>query len=892
MVIFQKEDLSINNLIDIEIEPYNFNYDFSRFDISFHFMESDSLKVEINYNSDIYNKTTIQNLIKHLNKLISDTSLFIDSKLSEISIFADEEKNEMQIIKSRISPYKFNTSIPELFSKVARNNSNKIAVRTANEEISYQELDLKSNKFANYLIINYQVGCSERIAVITSREIDWIIILLGILKAGCIYVPFDVNTPKKRIANLVNSSNINKIITNLDGFIENIEFIKIDNYENCSPDMLENRISYNSPAYMIFTSGSTGISKGVLLNHFGFVNMSLAQIDGFGINEDDVIMQYASQSFDASLSEIFMALFSSATLYIIDDNQKAIPEKFIDTIKNHSITVATIPPVFSPFLIEGDISLLRIIISAGDSPNMEAIQYFTGFADVYNAYGPTETSVCASFHKISISDIDSGIIPVGKPIYNTMMYVMNDELNLLPKGSIGELCISGVGLALGYINEDLNKEKFQYSEDISGIVYRTGDLGKIDENNDFVFMGRKDKQFKLRGFRIDPEEIEKYIESIDGISQVEIILLDENYQKEILAYYTSNSIQSDQLKEKVKQLLPGYMIPADFIKVNKFPMTINGKVDTEELKKMKESKDHKPNEQSTLLEEILTELFKEVLNMNFVGLLDNFFEIGGNSISAIILTNKIKQKTGLNINVNDIYFYKNIKDIALKLKNYTNEYLYIQFGKIGLKPIFAFPSILANPFEFSNLSDELKDSSIFAFTIDKQSNIKNYVETIMSVSKDACPIIIGYSLGGILAYMVAIELEELGIIPNKIVVIDSQIIYDNFILTNKELLITQLIDIIPYKTDRNEIEYNIMNYIKLLKNIEFDRKLKTDIHVILSEEKWENDSRTKWQELSLNKVFFHKGIGKHFDILTRPSVTSNALLISHILEIVKKNDYI
>ncbi|ETT55847.1 non-ribosomal peptide synthetase [Paenibacillus sp. FSL H7-689] len=574
-----------------------------------------------------------------------------------------------------------------LYQKVFR-NEHKIEMckqPKALNSITYSELNRKSNQIA-HLLRQQGTKPGDLVGLLMERPQEMIVSILAVLKAGGAYLPIDASYyPEERIMNIIEDSTIKLLLTdesiianNLSKkFISNVESMgsQVQLFKEVATEALvfleENPVDINSPediAYVIYTSGTTGVPKGVMLKHKGVVNLTVSQNKSFGITSSSRVLQFASFSFDASVSEIFTALTSGATLYL-PKRDKAFVYNLNTILRDKKINVVTLPPSVLKIISSENLPDLTSIISAGESYSKDLLTKWSKGRNFINAYGPTESTVCAT-----ISDsIDQGSrITIGKPMSNIQVYIIDKNLNLLPVGMAGEICIGGIGLAQGYLKRpELTEQRFIDNPFIAGEkLYRTGDMGRWMLDGEIEFLGRIDHQVKIRGFRIEIDEIKHHLLNHEMVKEVEIIDIVSNEDNQLYAFLVTNGdCIPTVLKEHLSNSLPDYMIPSHFVQVTSMPLTRNGKVDRAALQKFSErvnfnDEDDQPRNET---EEILCGVWKEVLNRESVGVNEAFSDIGGHSLNAIQIVSKLK---GLDITlrINSLFELQTIKNIATQFE--------------------------------------------------------------------------------------------------------------------------------------------------------------------------------------------------------------------------------
>lgn len=882
MVIYQKDRSASSSLGGVRVEDYRIGFDFARFDLSYHFIESDALRIELNYNAELFDSDIIGTVLSHIKRLIEEIEALLNKRIRDISLYNDILSLETASALRNTTTFGDSLTIHEMFSRVAAKNGEALALITEERTWTYGELEEDSSRLANLLVGFYQVKPGDRIGVCIDRGYDWIISLLAILKAGAVYVPLDPKSPRERNEEILKSASIGFIISSSDVYSEIARRVDIELAATCPPELNKASTDPRSPAYIIFTSGSTGKPKGVELCHRGLVSMALSQIDGFGITSTDRVLQFASPAFDASLSEVFMAFFAGAALAVIDDSKKIDPEEFERFVNNNCISAATIPPALQPLLDAGNLSPLRIVISAGEIPNKEFAKRISNTAAFFNAYGPTETSVCASFHRVIPGDLKREAIPIGKPVSDSRIYILNENLEILPIGFSGEICIAGIGLSNGYINDEAQtRQRFLYVPSINDFVYRTGDIGKIDSHGNLIFIGRKDDQLKIRGFRVEPGEIKKAAEEAEGVTNSEIVVVDRPAGKEIRCYYIGDSVQPDELLGRMKMKLPGYMAPACCVKLDKFPMTSSGKTDVSALRAIEPEKGNGFASPKSKLEKEILSVFRDVLKKSYIEVTDSFFDVGGDSIAAVILSKRIGERVERKLAANDIYSLKSAREIAAHIEREGLSSSIKTFNYGAQVEAFAFPSVFGLAEEYVPLAEEMKDVALHCFEFCDEP-IEFYVDKIAEIRGGKAPIIIGYSLGGALAFAVANALESSGRSVGRLCLIDPPALDEDF-FQHAEENVRYLVETYAGGEAESQLRARMNDYIDYLKDNFRQEPISAQTIILISEESRKDEKIKFWQALCKKELILRGGAGPHLSMLSRPFAAKNGEILKEFL---------
>jgi amino acid adenylation domain-containing protein len=590
-----------------------------------------------------------------------------------------EKQNENKIIQ--------NKTIIDIFNQQVKNNKNKIAIVFKDVELTYDELNQKANKIANYLLSNHKITADTLIPLFLSRSEYMIIAILAVLKTGAAYVPILPNFPTNRVQHILNDTKSEMILTDetnhntISGMKNHQKVYTLENTlkkEGLVPSNPKIDIKVNSLAYVIYTSGTTGMPKGVMIEYHSVVNLikSVTMKYGFKNCGEDVLLFFANYVFDISVEQIFLALLNGYKLIISPDDLWMDEKKFIDYLNKNKVTYINLTPSFLDEINVNLFKTLQILNSVGEALTQRLIDKLSNQNFLFiNSYGPTETTV--------VSTVNVGVDEnsIGQPIDNTTAYILDENNDIVPVGSVGELHIGGLGLARGYLNnEKLTNEKFiqnpyqseeQKKLGFNDKLYKTGDLVRLNENNNFEYIGRKDFQVKMRGYRVELGEIENtLLKSFDEIKRA-LVVLNDNSQ--LVTYYLSDIAIDDKLiKDTLADFFPDYMIPTYYCHLNEFPLNNSGKIDRTKLLKPSLTISGNFIPPNTPIEKSLFDLCVNILGYDNFGITDDLISIGFNSLFFIKLINQIFEK--YNVNLDLVLFLKNggtIKDLSIKIENST-----------------------------------------------------------------------------------------------------------------------------------------------------------------------------------------------------------------------------
>ena len=642
-----------------------------------------SITVAYDYNVSKYGEQDILDLHSRILSIINQVINNNNILLKNIQIVTTEEKHLLlNEFNNTNSDYPYDKTIVDLFEEQVKKVPNNIAVSFGSEKLTYKQLDEKSNQLANYLASKNLDDC-ENIGIFTNRSIHTIVGILAILKLGKTFVPIDPLYPLDRINYMINSSKLRFILsdTEFNKTIDNsnLEVILINDFSAYSTVFSCKKITKpENNVYIIFTSGSTGNPKGVTISHKNLVNLIWFEKEKSPILEkNSKILQFATMSFDVSYQEIFSALLSGNTLVLISDTDRKDISNLISYIKNNKISTLFIPPAYLRLLVE-DLTNVKIlsesvkyIITAGEAllitPGIKEL--LKNNVQIFNHYGPAETHV-ATAYKVP-SNIETTNVSIGSPISNSQIYILDENNNLCPINVVGQIAIGGDCVGNGYIDKSLNKNKFIDNPfKKNSKLYLTGDLGFIDKNNLIQFIGRKDFQVKINGFRIELDEITKCLLNYNGINSCITIVNEINGKKYIFCYYTSDlNLNPKDIMSFLSSKLPKYMIPAKLVKLDALPINNNGKVDRKALPKvdLNIEDDFAPATTKTQIK--LLNIWKKILNLSNISITSDFFNIGGDSLLAIKLSSFIQKEFNVDININDIFENSTIETLSEAINN-------------------------------------------------------------------------------------------------------------------------------------------------------------------------------------------------------------------------------
>jgi amino acid adenylation domain-containing protein/non-ribosomal peptide synthase protein (TIGR01720 family) len=705
MFAFQNKSDAELKLGDIQLSQMEFDSTMSKFDITFIVAEkrNGNLLLTFEYNKDLFTSSTIERMIEHYKKIISEIINNEKIKINEIPIITEKEKeqvfNEFNVQGKK---YKVEKTLHQIFEERVKEQPNAIAVKLEDKEYTYSALNNKANKIAS-ILLNEKTSEEKLIGIYMDRSIEMIVGILGVLKAGYGYLPMDPVYPNDRLSFMIEDAKVKRVITQ-EQLKENLPEEKVNVIliekkileEEKIYDNVNITISPNELAYCIYTSGSTGKPKGTLISHKNVVRLFYATDKWFGFNNDDIWTLFHSFAFDFSVWEIFGALLYGGKLVIVPYMQSRNPAEFYELLIRERITVLNQTPSAFRQLLQIDEESksrelnLKYIIFGGEALDLNILSsWIKNHGDekpeLINMYGITETTVHVTYRRIRKKDVEEnkGSI-IGKAIDDLQVYILDEKRNILPVGISGEIYVGGDGLAEGYLNRDnLTREKFiknNFTKVEGERLYKSGDLAKYLKNGDLEYLGRKDNQVKIRGFRIELGEIKSLLTQNENIKEAEIILYDKKIKDKVIAAYLvpveNIKIDIEEIRNYLTQFIPEYMIPSAFVLLDQFPLTPNGKIDIKALPEPisnNEASRKEIIEAQTESEMVLTEIIRDLLQINRISITDNFFLIGGHSLLATQLLIRIKKKLSIDIPLKYIFEKPVIKDFAKIVDKYLNK---------------------------------------------------------------------------------------------------------------------------------------------------------------------------------------------------------------------------
>ncbi len=682
------------NLSEFDSFKYQHEHGISKFDLTLTAHDlGEKIIFSLEYSTHLFRADTIDRYIIYFKRILNQVVKNSTGKISEIEMLGATEKHQLLYeFNDTERDYPRDKTIQQLFEEQVRRTPNSIALVYNENAMTFNELNNRSNQLAWHLRKKGTLA-GDIIGIMIDRSFEMIVGILGIMKAGASYLPIDPEYPSDRKLYIIGESKLKMLLTSqsIPGSTEyNCDFLLLEDEKIYTDDRGNPKI-VNQPsdlAYIIYTSGTTGQPKGVMVEHKSIVNTLYFRIKEYNMSEDDKCIQLFSFIFDGFLTSLFTPLLSGAKTVLVSSiyDIELISKTIIKEKISHLISVPTVYKlIFSRD--DANYSSVKVVTLAGEAITDDIIELTNKkypFIELVNEYGPTETSVLTSIFR---DQQQHKKISIGKPIHNMQLYIVSSTNLLQPVGVVGELLIGGIGLARGYLNNDnLTKEKFTYFEPATGRmhneedksstairVYRTGDLARWLSDGNIEFLGRIDHQVKIRGLRIELGEIENAILKYESIQECVVIDRDDKGDRYLCAYIVGKKMgDQEDVRDFLSTRLPYYMIPTYFIWLDTLPLTVSGKVDRRLLPEPEKKSMKEYLAPRNKVEEKLAEAWSSVLRVNNIGVNDNFFSLGGDSIKTIQIQARMN-RLGYKLNVQDIFINPTISTLAPKITLETKQ---------------------------------------------------------------------------------------------------------------------------------------------------------------------------------------------------------------------------
>ena len=782
----------------------------SKFDLTLFISETkNGLEGLIEYSTDLFEAGTIRRFCTYYNTLLKAVASNPDQSVSNLPVLSDAEREQLLVgwNNTAVEYPGRDLCLHQLIEEQSRRTPNQVALVFEKESLTYDELNRRANLLAHHLR-RLGVGPDVLVGLCVERSLDMVTAILAVLKSGGAYVPLDPSFPQNRVAYMIEDSRMKVLLTHR-GLDEKLpvrpqvvvhidsDWQEIANENSTVPVLVLPSISGQSRAYVLYTSGSTGKPKGVEISHFAIVNFLLSMLRKPGFRAGDTLLAVTTLSFDIAGLELYLPLICGGKIVIANREDSQDPQRLAKLMQDSACTVMQATPATWRALIHtgwrGSKKLKVLCGGEALLPDL-ARELLARCAELWNMYGPTETTVWSTIHNVTSVD---GVVPIGQPIANTQIYVLDALRNLVPTGNVGEMYIGGDGLARGYLHrENLTRERFVPSPFVqNALLYRTGDLARWLPDGTLECLGRADNQVKVRGFRIELGEIETILNSHPSIRQCAAIAReDAPGDTQLVAYFETQKVPAPtaaELRAYVEKDLPIFMVPSVFVAIEKLPLTPNGKVDRKSLpaptQPVPAESDFVAPRDAT--ERLLAQIWAKALKVNRVGLHDNFFALGGHSLLAVRVTVEIEELAKIRLPLATFLRSPTIADQAeiLRKEHWTPSWSsLVPLRASGAKtPFFLMHAHGGNVLEYHSLANLLDpDQPVYAFQsrgldgniprdLTLQRMASAYIEELRSLQPEGPYFLGGFCFGGLLALEVAQQLTAAGQTVASVILIQT-----------------------------------------------------------------------------------------------------------------------
>ncbi|AEI43026.1 non-ribosomal peptide synthetase [Paenibacillus mucilaginosus] len=909
-------------------------YEQTNYDFTLMVLPENGLTIQFTYNAHVYRDTDIERIEGHLLRLLEGVAAHPEAGLDSLDILTPAElQTTVYAFNDTASGYPHDMTLDGLFLARAEEGPGRTALVHGERKVSYGELARQAGAWAQALQAA-GIGRGRRVALVAGRGIGAAAGLLGILMAGAAYVPVDPDYPPERQAYLVRHSESAAVLTEVPPVFdtEGLPVIRMDRGPGGLPDIASTANPLRIPdedrspddlAYVIYTSGSTGQPKGVRILHRSAVNLIHWVNEAYGVGTEDRLLWVTSLCFDLSVYDLLGMLAAGGTVVIAENGDIRDPAELWRLLREQRITFWDSVPTTLGFLVQSLEEAgeerrqhdLRLAFLSGDwiPVNLhERVARFCPQVQVVGLGGATEAAVWSNHYPIRGSREDQISIPYGKPIANTRYYVLDPYGRPVPAGITGELCIGGIGVADGYMNDPgrtaaaFVPDPFAPAGSAAALMYRTGDFGRLQEDGNLEFLGRKDHQVKVRGYRIELGEIEQRLLLHEAVSEAAAAArTGPGGGTQLCVYLVSEPrLPAAEVRAYLARTLPEYMLPAQVIALEAMPLSANGKIDRRRLEQIGAALEAIPQEPRTDTERKLAAIWRELLGLEHVDIRADFFTIGGHSLLAARLTARIRAELGTEVPLPLIFRCRSIETLAEQLENLermrgTVEEPVARLNDGGeLGSLFCFPPVAGYGFEYRGLADALPDYAWYAFDFhpgdpleDPAERIARYADWVRRMQPQGPYTLLGYSAGGNLAYEVAALLEARGEEVCALFLLDTPR-KTEAVHTPEEQLRRETEEALRAAEERyggllaapslrREAAERMNGYRRFLNGLVNTVPLRAAVHLLEAEG---SPVTAAWKEAAGEGAFtFHRGSGTHTELLEGEHLQRNAELLRSLL---------
>lgn len=902
------------SLLGFTVEDMNV-YEKSNYDLNLLASPGEQLQLKLAFNQRAFDPAFVRKLKDQLTLLIKGAIKHPDQSVHTLTLVTKQEKQRMLEEWNAPELEHDQLYLTKWFEHNVRKQPNAVALSAGDHTMTYAELNEQANRLARHLQKN-GVGHQTVTAILAERTPELIVSLLAVLKAGATYVPIDPDYPESRIQYMLKDSGATHLLTH-SSFISQTRSLAFDGTYLFADDQeillmssenLPLEAGLDDTAYIMYTSGTTGQPKGIMTTHSNIARV-VKNTNYLTILETDTLLSLSNSVFDGFTFDVYGALLNGAKLVLPQKETILDMGKLTELIKGEHISVMFVPTALFHLLVDEGTDWMRgvrKVLFGGERASVQHVRKafdVMGKGRLLNVYGPTESTVFATYYPIDEAiPLEAHSIPIGKPLNQTGAYILSEHRQLQPIGMVGELCLSGKGLAKGYLNRpDLTKQVFIPHPFASGErLYRTGDLAYFREDGLIEYAGRVDDQVKIRGHRIELTEIEANLLMHPGVKQAVLLAdHDETNHTRLLAYITCDDAwkgKLDDIKSRLKERLPAYMLPHELIELENLPLTPNGKVDKRQLPKPEAPQGNRRVKlPANEVEQKLLVMWREVLEREDISTDDHFFELGGHSLKAMSLLSKVSKEFEVQVPIHLLFETPTIEALSRYIQHQDGETAgYLVFNESQSSTVFALPPLPGYGFIYQEAAKTLDDVRLIAFDfIETNNRMAQYVQHIQHLQPKGPLTLMGYSGGCYLAFELVQALEQVGRTVEKVIMIDSYKKIGESDLEGRS--IDDDIEAIVHQTKQNELAQGEIvqealaqktraYYETFVKGVN-QGKIQADITFIQSEEQIAiPDWMEEWTQATTGSFTQYQGYGQHADMFKQKECAAqNAKLIKHIV---------
>lgn len=902
------------SLLGFTVEDMNV-YEKSNYDLNLLASPGEQLQLKLAFNQRAFDPAFVRKLKDQLTLLIKGAIKHPDQSVHTLTLVTKQEKQRMLEEWNAPELEHDQLYLTKWFEHNVRKQPNAVALSAGDHTMTYAELNEQANRLARHLQKN-GVGHQTVTAILAERTPELIVSLLAVLKAGATYVPIDPDYPESRIQYMLKDSGATHLLTH-SSFISQTRSLAFDGTYLFADDQeillmssenLPLEAGLDDTAYIMYTSGTTGQPKGIMTTHSNIARV-VKNTNYLTILETDTLLSLSNSVFDGFTFDVYGALLNGAKLVLPQKETILDMGKLTELIKGEHISVMFVPTALFHLLVDEGTDWMRgvrKVLFGGERASVQHVRKafdVMGKGRLLNVYGPTESTVFATYYPIDEAiPLEARSIPIGKPLNQTGAYILSEHRQLQPIGMVGELCLSGKGLAKGYLNRpDLTKQVFIAHPFAAGErLYRTGDLAYFREDGLIEYAGRVDDQVKIRGHRIELTEIEANLLMHPGVKQAVLLAdHDETNHTRLLAYITCDDAwkgKLDDIKSGLKERLPAYMLPHELIELENLPLTPNGKVDKRQLPKPEAPQGNRRVKlPANEVEQKLLVMWREVLEREDISTDDHFFELGGHSLKAMSLLSKVSKEFEVQVPIHLLFETPTIEALSHYIQHQDGETAgYLVFNESQTSTVFALPPLPGYGFIYQEAAKTLDDVRLVAFDfIETNNRMAQYVQHIQHLQPKGPLTLMGYSGGCYLAFELVQALEQGGRTVEKVIMIDSYKKIGESDLEGRS--IDDDIEAIVHQTKQSELAQGEIvqealaqktraYYETFVKGVN-QGKIQADITFIQSEEQIAiPDWMEEWTQATAGSFTQYQGYGRHADMFKHKEYAAqNAKLIKHIV---------